>query len=276
MKLKRFWFTGLILICLLGLAAGCAQKQQSAAPANKNLILSSTTDVQDTGLMDALIPVFQTQTGYVVKPIYNGSGQAIKLGETGEADVLITHAPSAEQPGVSNGTFINYQLLMHNFYVFVGPPGDPAKIKGLSATAALQKIAAARAVFVSRGDNSGTNIAGNSPLEKGRHHTQRQLVSEVRPGNVADPVDCLAEVWLYDERPQHLPDPAEECESKHPGAGRQCVDQYLPRDGGQSGQILQGKRRWSRGFCELHGQPGCPAGDRQFWGRQVWTAAVLR
>jgi tungstate transport system substrate-binding protein len=102
--------------------------------------------------------MFQTQTGYNVKPIYNGSGQAIALGAQGEADVLITHAPSAEKPDVDNGTFINYQLLMHNSYVIVGPSNDPAKIKGLSSTDALKKIAAAKAVFISRGDNSGTNI----------------------------------------------------------------------------------------------------------------------
>jgi tungstate transport system substrate-binding protein len=161
MKKNSLWLCGLVVLLLLGLA-GCAKKQAQApqppSPANKNLILSSTTDVQDTGLMDVLIPMFQTQTGYVVKPIYNGSGQAIALGAKGEADVLITHAPSAEQPDVANGDFINYQLLMHNSYVIVGPPDDPAKIKGLSATDALKKIAAAKAVFVSRGDNSGTNI----------------------------------------------------------------------------------------------------------------------
>jgi tungstate transport system substrate-binding protein len=126
------------------------------------VILSSTTDIQDTGLIDALIPMFQSQTGYVVKPIFNGSGQAIALGANGEADVLITHAPSAEMPDVTNGSFINYQLLMHNSYVIVGPPGDPAKIKGLSATDAFKNIAAAKAVFVSRADNSGTNIEENN------------------------------------------------------------------------------------------------------------------
>ena len=136
----------------------CQETGSNAEPQNKNVILSSTTDVQDTGLMDALIPTFESQTGYVVKPIYNGSGQAIKLGETGQADVLITHAPSAEKPDVDNGTFINYQLLMHNSYVIVGPQNDPAKIKGLSATDAFKKIAAAKAVFISRGDNSGTNM----------------------------------------------------------------------------------------------------------------------
>jgi tungstate transport system substrate-binding protein len=162
MKKNGLWLCGLVVLLLLGLAAGCAKKQaqapQAPSPTNKNVILSSTTDIQDTGLIDALIPVFESQTGYTVKPIYNGSGQAIALGEKGEADVLITHAPSAEQPEVANGTFINYQLLMHNFYVIVGPANDPAKINGLSATAALKAIAAAKSVFVSRGDNSGTNI----------------------------------------------------------------------------------------------------------------------
>ncbi|MGD0623005.1 MAG: substrate-binding domain-containing protein [Thermacetogeniaceae bacterium] len=165
MKKNSLWLCGLVVLLLLGLAAGCAKKQaqapQTPSPQNKTVILSSTTDVRDTGLMDALIPVFESQTGYNVKPIYNGSGQAIALGEKGEADVLITHAPSAEKPDVDNGAFINYQLLMHNSYVIVGPPDDPAKIKGLSSTDAFKKIAKAKAVFVSRADNSGTNIEEN-------------------------------------------------------------------------------------------------------------------
>ena len=163
MKTKKFWVIGLILVFLL-LLAGCAKQpaapQQQAPPTPKNpdLILSSTTSTRDTGLLDVLIPQFEAKTGYKVKPIYNGSGAAIALGEKGEADVLLTHAPSSEKPDVDNGNFINYQLVMHNDFIIVGPPDDPAQIKGIKTdTDAFKKIAAAKSVFISRGDKSGTN-----------------------------------------------------------------------------------------------------------------------
>lgn len=167
MKKNNLWLCGLVALLLLGVVAGCTKKQaQAPTPQNKTVILSSTTSTRDTGLLDVLIPQFEAKTGYTVKPIYNGSGQAIALGEKGEADVLLTHVPSAEKPDVDNGTFINYRLVMHNDFVIVGPPDDPAKIDGLSSVDAFKKIAAAKAIFISRGDNSGTNIMENSIWKK--------------------------------------------------------------------------------------------------------------
>jgi len=129
-----------------------------AAPAVKNLILATTTSTQDSGLLDELIPVFQKDTGYFVKTISVGSGQAMKMGEKGEADVLLVHSPDAEKKFVAEGYGINRKIVMHNDFVIVGPPSDPAKIKSAKTSKdALVKIAAANALFLSRGDNSGTH-----------------------------------------------------------------------------------------------------------------------
>jgi len=129
-----------------------------AAPANKTIILATTTSTQDSGLLDVLLPVFEKQTGYFVKTISVGSGQAMKMGEKGEADVLLVHSPDAEKKFVEEGYGVNRMLVMHNDFVILGPKADPAKIKGeKSAKEALKKIAAANALFLSRGDNSGTH-----------------------------------------------------------------------------------------------------------------------
>jgi tungstate transport system substrate-binding protein len=128
----------------------------NAAP--KTIILATTTSTQDSGLLDVLIPVFEKDTGYFVKTISVGSGQAMKMGEKGEADVLLVHSPDAEKKMVEQGFAINRRLVMHNDFIIVGPPADPAKIKAVkSSKEALKKIAAANALFLSRADNSGTN-----------------------------------------------------------------------------------------------------------------------
>ena len=124
----------------------------------KTIILATTTSTQDTGLLDVLIPIFEKKTGYFVKTIAVGSGQAMTMGEKGEADVLLVHSPAAEEKFVAGGFGINRKLIMHNDYIIVGPSGDSAKIKGMkSASESFKKIASAKALFLSRGDNSGTN-----------------------------------------------------------------------------------------------------------------------
>lgn len=125
---------------------------------SKTIILATTTSTQDSGLLDVLLPVFEKDTGYFVKTISVGSGQAIKMGEKGEADVLLVHSPDAEKKMVEQGFAINRRLVMHNDFIIVGPPADSAKIKDIkSSKDALKKIAAANALFLSRADNSGTN-----------------------------------------------------------------------------------------------------------------------
>jgi len=124
----------------------------------KNIILATTTSTQDSGLLDVLIPIFEKQTGYFVKTIAVGSGQAMAMGQKGEADVLLVHSPDAEKKFVADGYGIHRRLVMHNDYIVVGPAEDPAKIKGMKSTPAVfKKIASAGSLFLSRGDNSGTH-----------------------------------------------------------------------------------------------------------------------
>jgi tungstate transport system substrate-binding protein len=154
-QLQRVLF--LMVTCLLLCAVG-APNGWCAQPLQKNLILATTTSTQDSGLLDVLIPMFEKQTGYFVKTISVGSGQAMKMGEKGEADVLLVHSPDAEKAFVAQGFGINRKLVMHNDFLILGPAADPAKIHGSkSAAEALKKIAQSGALFLSRGDNSGTH-----------------------------------------------------------------------------------------------------------------------
>lgn len=124
----------------------------------KDVILATTTSVQDTGLLDALLPDFKAKTGYDLKPIAVGTGQALKLGEECNADVLLVHAPSSEKTFMDAGNGIDRRLVAHNYFLLVGPASDPAGIKGSTdAIEALKKIASSQSLFVSRGDDSGTN-----------------------------------------------------------------------------------------------------------------------
>jgi tungstate transport system substrate-binding protein len=129
----------------------------SSAAESTDVILATTTSTVDSGLLDDLIPRFEKKTGLRVKTISAGTGQALAMGEKGEADVLLVHAPAAEKKLVDAGVAINYQLVMHNDFIIVGPAADPAKIKGKTAGDAFKAIDAGGAVFVSRGDDSGTH-----------------------------------------------------------------------------------------------------------------------
>ncbi|MHB1274431.1 MAG: ABC transporter substrate-binding protein [Candidatus Humimicrobiaceae bacterium] len=124
---------------------------------NKELILASTTSTQDSGLFDVLIPAFEKASGYQVKLIAVGTGEAITLGEKGEADVLLVHSRKAEDKFVTDGFGVNRKDVMHNSFIIVGPKDDPAKIKGLTAIDAFKAIASSQSLFVSRSDDSGTN-----------------------------------------------------------------------------------------------------------------------
>ena len=128
-----------------------------AAPTNPDLILATTTSTQDSGLLDVLIPMFEAETGYKVKTVAVGSGEAIKMGQEGNADVLLVHSPAAEVTFMSDGWGKERALIMHNDFIVVGPAADPAKIKGLGPADAFKAIAAAEATFVARADKSGTS-----------------------------------------------------------------------------------------------------------------------
>jgi len=124
----------------------------------KTIILATTTSTQDSGLLDVLNPIFEKKTGYFVKTIAVGSGQAMAMGQKGEADVLLVHSPAAEKTLVAEGYGINRRIIMHNDFIIVGSPEDPAKLKGIkSSSEAFKKIASEKALFLSRGDNSGTH-----------------------------------------------------------------------------------------------------------------------
>ncbi|MDE2181020.1 MAG: substrate-binding domain-containing protein, partial [candidate division NC10 bacterium] len=126
--------------------------------AGTTVILATTTSTQDSGLLDVLVPLFERQTGYVVKTVSVGTGQALALGGRGEADVVLVHAPEAEKRYMAEGTLINRRLVMHNDFIVVGPKEDPAQIRSVKrASGALRRIAEAKAAFISRGDNSGTH-----------------------------------------------------------------------------------------------------------------------
>lgn len=110
-----------------------------------------------------LVPLFEKQTGYSVKTISVGTGQALALAAKGEADVALVHAPGIEKKFVADGKLLNRRLVMYNDFVIIGPRSDPAKIKSTKSSAeAMKRIAASASRFVSRGDNSGTHALENS------------------------------------------------------------------------------------------------------------------
>lgn len=179
--------TAILLMTLAIILAGCSSPPASApeppSPANPEIIVASTTSTGDSGLMDVLIPIFEQQTGYKIKPIYIGSGGAMTMGERGEADVLLVHAPDSEVKFMQAEHGTSRRLVMHNDFIIVGPATDPAGIKGMTlASDAIKKIAADSAIFISRGDNSGTNQlelklwknAGIEPKDQGWYQESGQ------------------------------------------------------------------------------------------------------
>jgi tungstate transport system substrate-binding protein len=166
---KRF-VVGLAALGILQIALIC-----SVQAAGQIVILATTTSTQDSGLLDVVVPLFEKRTGYVVKTISVGTGQALALGGRGEADVVLVHAPEAEKKYLAEGTLVNRRLVMHNDFIVVGPKEDPARIGGLKkASDALRRIAETKAAFVSRGDNSGT------------HQLERRLWKETGLGPSGD------------------------------------------------------------------------------------------
>jgi len=134
-----------------------------SGPANPDLILATTTSTQDSGLLDVLIPLFETQTGYKVKTVAVGSGAAIQMGQEGNADVLLVHSPTAEKLFMADGWGKDRTLIMHNDFIIVGPASDPAQIKSLGPEDAFTAIAKAgdadptEVLFIARADKSGTS-----------------------------------------------------------------------------------------------------------------------
>jgi tungstate transport system substrate-binding protein len=163
MKSVNLYF--LLLLTFLFLMAGCNNTGDKVDKEDttekkvviKDLILATTTSTQDSGLLDVLVPMFEDESGYKVKTIAVGTGQALEMGTKGEADVLLVHAPDAEQELVDSGNAVNRVRVMYNDFIMIGPSSDPAKVKGLTVKEAFQKIADSKATFISRGDDSGTH-----------------------------------------------------------------------------------------------------------------------
>lgn len=153
--MKRWWSFLVSVALSMGLAACAARPAGVTPPAT--LILATTTSTQDSGLLDVLIPRFEAQSGYPVKVVAVGSGQALKMGERGDADVLLVHSPEAEEAFMQAGWGKDRVQVMHNDFILLGPPEDAAQVQGADILTALRRIAARGARFVSRGDQSGTH-----------------------------------------------------------------------------------------------------------------------
>lgn len=148
----------LFLLVPLLLAASWTGGRVAAQPANPELILATTTSTQDSGLLEVLVPTFEQQSGYRVKTISVGTGQALALGERGEADVVLVHAPESEKRWMAAGHGVDRKLVMYNDFVVIGPAADPGGVAGAgTAVDVMQRIAANGVLFISRGDNSGTH-----------------------------------------------------------------------------------------------------------------------
>ena len=143
------------LAIALGFAVVTAHESQAQAPTS--LILATTTSTQDSGLLDVLVPRFEREANIEVKVIAVGTGAALRMAATGNADVILVHAPEAELRYVESGDLVDGRRIMHNDFVIVGPPADPAGARKLGALADVMRAIAHRGIFISRGDESGTH-----------------------------------------------------------------------------------------------------------------------
>jgi tungstate transport system substrate-binding protein len=193
MKKNGFRAAALCATIGLGMAPGVqasvpAPGGPAGAGASRDLILATTTSLQDSGLLDVLVPRFEASSSYRVKAIAVGSGEALKMGEQGSADVLVVHSPSDEERFMAAGLGKDRKELMSNDFVIVGPPGDPAKVRGLPVADALRSISGGRSVFVSRADASGTDKkekglwkkAGLAPVEPWYLETGQGMAETLR------------------------------------------------------------------------------------------------
>jgi len=151
------------LRCRALLGAAVAAGVLAAAPLGaqeKFITVASTTSTEQSGLFKHILPIFEQKTGVKVRVVAQGTGQALDMGRRGDADVVFVHDPVAEQKFVADGFGVNYKQVMYNDFVLIGPKADPATIAGgKDILAALQKVEAAKAPFVSRADKSGTHAA---------------------------------------------------------------------------------------------------------------------
>lgn len=149
--MKRVLVVGFIGCLMMGILSGVS------LGAEKVLMMATTTSTDNTGLLDYLAPAFTKATGIDLRWTAIGTGKALKMGQNCDVDILLVHAPGAEKKFVDAGFGTKRRELMYNDFVIIGPASDPAGIKGLSIGKAMMGVQKSKALFVSRGDNSGTN-----------------------------------------------------------------------------------------------------------------------
>jgi tungstate transport system substrate-binding protein len=147
------WIAGTIAVLALP-----APLSAQGVPANPDIILATTTSVYDTGLLDSIVPIFERQSGYHVRVVAVGSGQALAMGRRGDADVVLVHSPAAERDFMAAGYGVRRRIVASNYFTIAGPAGDPAHVRAAAdAAEAFRRIAGSGQPFVSRGDSSGTH-----------------------------------------------------------------------------------------------------------------------
>jgi len=144
-------------LLLLAFAVGISAALSANAQSRPSLILGTTTSTEDSGLLDVLVPRFEKERRIEVKVIAVGSGAALRMAERGDVDVVLVHSPTSEQRYVEAGDLVDGRLVMHNDFLIVGPAEDPAGIRKLTSINEVMRTIAARAIFISRGDDSGTH-----------------------------------------------------------------------------------------------------------------------
>ncbi len=162
MRKKALWIViAMVILSVFALSAcgGTDNNQNATTPENPVIRVSTTTSVNDSGLLPYLQPDFEQETGYTLEITSNGTGAAIKLGETGDTDVLLVHSKAAEEEFINAGFGLERLPFMYNYFVIVGPSDDPAGVKDTAtAEEALAAIANyGKTEFISRGDDSGTH-----------------------------------------------------------------------------------------------------------------------
>jgi tungstate transport system substrate-binding protein len=145
----HFWLWPLAALATLSPAAPARAQQGS-------IVLATTTSTQDSGLLDTLVPMFRRATGIEVKVIAVGTGAALDMAARGDADAVLVHAWESEKKYVASGDLVGGRMVMHNDFLLVGPPGDPARVRGAAGAAAAMRAIAGKGPFISRGDASGT------------------------------------------------------------------------------------------------------------------------
>jgi len=231
---------------------------QTSSP---TIILATTTSVQATGLLDVLLPAFSKTTGIEVKPIAIGTGKALELAGKGDADLVLVHARNLEDKFVAEGFGTNAWELMFNDFVVVGPPGDPAKVRGSkSVVEVFRKIASKSAKFISRSDKSGTHdkeleiwntsktkISGPNYIEVGQGMTETlKIASELGGYTLCDRATWLfmkqkVNLTLFYENPEELKNPysvISVSKAKVPKAKTELADKFVDWIVSQEGQKI--------------------------------------